>query len=136
MSNAAIRAGLENVLAAWAQAQAPPIPVAWQNQAFTPPPARYIRAFLLPGKTASYDMDGEQRVFVGVWQVSLCMPLGSGSADAQTLEAAICALYPKETPITASGVTTTLKSPMSAGPSIPNDTHYTVPISCSYQAFT
>jgi len=137
MSNAKVRAGFETRLSAWALAQAPPIPIAYENKTFTPPAAaRYIRAFLLPAQTASDDMDGDHRAYVGVFQASLYMPVGVGAGSSEALAEAICALFPKQTEIVSSGLTIWLTRPMSIGPSLPGTTHYMVPISCSYRADT
>lgn len=137
MSNPRIRAGFEVALSSWALAQAPPIPIAYENKTFEPPAtARYIRAFLLPGQTSSGDMDGDHRAYVGVFQASLYMPVGVGAGAAETLAESICNLFPKQTAIVSSGLTIWLTRPMSIGPSIPGITHYMVPISCSYRADT
>lgn len=134
MSNTKIRAGFESPLATWAAAQSPPIPIAYENKTFTPPTARYIRAFLLPAQTDSVDLQGAHRSYRGVFQVSLYMPTGTGAGAAELLVMAICALYPIR--IASSGLSIVLTRPMAARPAISDPDRYIVPIDCAYRADT
>ncbi len=136
MSNRLIRAEFESRLATWAAAKVPPIPVAYQNKTFTPPTARHVRAFLLPAQTDSRDLDGLHRLYLGVWQVSLFMPIGTGAGAAELLVDEICDLYPKSMSVLlpTSEIILTLSRPMSAAPPINDPAYYIVPISCSYSA--
>jgi len=134
VSNRLIRSGLEQIVATWAAAKSPAIPVAYDNQVFTPPEGRYLRVLFLPGQTTSEDLDGLQRTFVGVFQVSLYMPNGQGAGASHALEEELIALYPKETEIVSGGLRVRLTRPMSAAVSIPGTTHYHTPISCAYRA--
>lgn len=136
MSNALIRAGLESVLATWAAAQSPSIPVAWQNVTFPPPATRYLRAFLLPGDTESQDLAGVHREYLGVFQVSIVMPSGAGSAPGEAIAAALAALYPIATPITSGGLTVWIARPLSAAPPIQEADRYVIPCSLGYRAHT
>ncbi len=136
MSNNLIRAGFESLIATWAAAQSPAIPVAYENKTFTPPATRYARAFLLPGQTDSQDLQGTHRSYVGVFQVSLYMPVGTGPGAAETLANAICALYPKQTRIVFGGLSIVLTRPMAARAAISDSDRYIVPIDCAYRADT
>lgn len=131
MSQAIIRAAFESRLAAWAASKS--IPVAYQNVAFTPPSGTYARVFIIPGETASDDLAQTHRRYRGIFQVSLLMPLGSGSGQAEALVAELEALFSPTTPLTQSGLTIYLTAPMSAAIAIPEDTHYAVPVSTAYR---
>lgn len=135
MSNAIIRSALEGRLKTWADAQSPPIPIAFQNAPFTPPnQARYMRAFLLPAETDSNDLAGEHRAYMGLLQVSICVPDGTGSGAAETLSTAIEALFPVSLRLVKSGLTVMITKPASAGPALPEAGIYVVPMSIRYRA--
>lgn len=134
MTIARIRQALESRTNTWAQAQTPAIPVAFENALFTPPPGRYARAFVLPGETVSDDMAGKHRRYVGVFQVSLYLPLNAGTAESAALIASLDTSFALTAPITISGFQVFLTSPMSPGPAIPDGTRYQIPVSCRYRA--
>ena len=136
MSDALVRAAFETRLLAWANAQVPPIPVAFENASFTPPTGRYVRAYLLPAPTASETLNGEHRRRMGVYQVSLCMPIGSGPGAAAALCASLDAAFPMALPMSQGGVKVFMLSPMSPAPAITEPDRYVVPVSCTYRADT
>lgn len=134
MSDALIRAAFESRLAAWAASQVPPIPVAYQNVAFTPPNGRYARCWILPVPTQSGTLDGLHRERKGVFQVDLCMPIGTGSAAVNALVASLDAAFPVV--LTQGAIKVFLLSPMSQSSSIQEANHYMVPVSCEYRSDT
>lgn len=135
MSHRIIRSLYEQRLAAWAAARS--LPVAWQNVAFTPPASGiYLRAFLLPADTDSLDLEGKHRLYTGVFQVSIVAPNGNGSGAAEQLAVDLDALYPNALRLTSGAFAVQIVSPCSQGPTIPGDTHSTVPVSFRYRADT
>lgn len=136
MSDALVRAAFETRLLAWANAQVPPIPVAFENAAFVAPTGRYARAYLLPSPTASETLNGEHRRRMGIFQVSLCMPIGAGPGAAAALTASLDAAFPMALPMTQGGVKVFLLSPMSPAPAIQEPDRFVVPVSCTYRADT
>lgn len=136
MSDALVRAAFETRLLAWANAQSPAIPVAFENAAFMPPVGRYVRAYLLPAPTASETLNGEHRRRMGVFQVSLCMPIGSGPGAAAALTASLDAAFPMALPMTQGSLRLFMLSPMSPGPAIQEPDRFVVPVSCTYRADT
>lgn len=132
MSQATIRAALEQRLATWATANA--LPVAWENVAFPEPVAVYARASVLPAPTTSDDLSGAHRAFRGVFQVSIITPLGHGSAVALALADSLAAEFPVNLRLTADDVTVTVVSPASAASAVQTDTRYSVPVSMQYRA--
>lgn len=136
MSDALVRAAFESRVAAWAAAQVPPIPVAYQNVVFTPPAGRYVRVWLLPAPTQCQTFNGEHRQRRGVFQVDLCLPIGTGPAAASALAASLDAAFPLTGPMTQGSAKVFLLSPMSQGAPLDGGTHYTVPVSCTYQCDT
>lgn len=136
MSDALVRAAFETRLAAWAAAQVPPIPVAYENAAFSTPTGRYARCYLLPAPTVNEMLNGEHRRRMGVYQVSLCMPIGSGPGAAAALTASLDAAFPMALPMTQGALKVFLLSPMSPAPAIQESDRFTVPVSCTYRADT
>lgn len=134
MSDTLVRAAFETRLKSWADAQVPPIPVAWENVPFNPPTGRYVRCYLMPAPVASETMNGEHRRRMGVFQVSLCMPAGAGVAPAVGLAASLDLTYPLAQPMTYNGLNIFLLSPMSMAPAIQEEDRYVVPVSCTYRA--
>jgi hypothetical protein len=136
MSNALIRAAFESRLSAWAQAQTPPILIAYENVPFVQPTGRYLRSYLLPASTISKTLDRLHRQYTGVYQASIVMPLNAGPGDGQVLAAALDALFPIQTPLTQGGIKVILLTPMSAGPAMQDVNNYLIPVSCQYRADT
>lgn len=134
MTQAIIRKGFESRLKAWADAQTPAIPVAWQNVAFTPPAGRYARAFLLPNPTRSETLEKEHRRYEGVFQVSLCMTIGTGASVAEALTASLDAHF--DAYFMQDSLRIYLLTPMSAAPALQDGDRYVVPVSASYRADT
>jgi hypothetical protein len=134
MSDALVRAAFETRLAAWAAAQSPAIPIAYENATFTPPTGRYVRCFLIPAPAASETLNGEHRRRMGVFQVSLCMPIGSGPGAAASLAASLDTAFPLSAPMTQGGIKVFLLSPMSIAPAIQDGDRYVIPVSCTYRA--
>ncbi len=132
MTQSIIRKGFESRLKTWADAQTPAIPVAWQNVTFTPPAGRYVRAFLLPNPTQSETLERGHRAFLGVFQVSLCMTIGTGSAVAEALVASLDSHF--ESSFIQDGLRIYLLSPMSAATAIQDGDRYVIPVSASYRA--
>lgn len=136
MSDALVRAAFETRLKAWADAQVPPIPVAYENATFTPPAGRYARCHLIPAPTLSEDLSGTHRLRRGIFQVDLCMPIGTGPSAASALAASLDAAFPLIAPMTQGSIKVFLLSPLSPGPAIEEPDHYVVPLSCEYRSDT
>ena len=79
MSLQIIRTAFESRLKTWADAQG--LPIAFENRAFTAPVNnRYLRAYILPAKTNVNFLQGNDREYLGVFQVSIVQPLNAGEA--------------------------------------------------------
>lgn len=131
-----IRALLEARLSTWAKSQSPSIPIAWQNVPFTPPTGRFMRAWIMPAETGSETLDGAHRRYVGVFQVNVVVPQGTGPAAAEALAESIAALYPMNDLLSMTGLDLMIVSPMSIAQGFNSDGRYVVPVSCRYRADT
>lgn len=135
MSDETVRAAFETRLAAWAAAQTPPVPVAYENVEFDPPKGRYVRCYLIPAPAECQTLNGEHRRRMGVFQVSLCMPINTGPRAATKLVASLDAAFPVG-PMAHDGLNVFVLSPMSVAPAIQEPDRYVVPVSCTYRADT
>lgn len=132
MSQTIIRAGFETRLKTWADARTPAIPIAWENVPFTPPAGRYVRAFLLPARTQSVTLAKTDREYKGIFQVSFCMPLGTGAGTFESLLSSLDSAF--SVVFTQTFVDIYLLSPFSAAPAIQEADRYVIPVSAEYQA--
>ncbi|WP_313398196.1 phage tail terminator-like protein [Stenotrophomonas sp.] len=134
MSNKLCRQVIESRLAAWAAAQTPALPVAWQNVRFTEPAGTYLRAFLLPADTGSDDLAGVHRLYRGVYQINVCAPINAGPGEAEKVAAELAALFPNNLQLPATDLTLQVISPVSAGASAQPEDRYVLPVSFRYRA--
>lgn len=135
MSHAIITSIYEAKLIAWSKARAEPIKVVFENVQYDPADGEtYLRAFLLPGDTASSTLAGDHRAFIGVYQVSIVAPANTGKTKTSPLVAELTALFPLYARDTKSGVTVVTMSPVGPGPGITDPPTYTVAVSFEYRA--
>lgn len=135
MSQRIIRAALESRLSAWAAAQSPPIPISWQNIPFAPPnQARYLRAFLLPAETQDHAVTNDVTTYAGVFQVSVCVPDGSGAGAAELLVEALTVQFAAGTLIVRSGLSVLVSRTPSSAPAMQEPGLFVVPVSIRYRA--
>lgn len=137
MSLLLVRSALESRLGTWAAARTPVLRVAWENSPFTPLQAEtYLRAFVLPADTEGLDLSGTVRGFVGVFQVSIVIPLNVGTRAAALIVDEIATLFPVNGRYTSGSVTTQIITPASAAVGFQDEASYLVPVSFEYRAYT
>lgn len=136
MTQARIRRAFETAIKAFADAQSPPLAIAFENvQTSQPDPnVAYLRTFLLPAETESGDVARVNRRWSGVFQVSLVMPAGKGPGPGEALLAALDSAFPLATPLSAGGLTVWIVQPISASPAIPEPDRSVIPCSLRYVA--
>ncbi len=137
MSHAIIASIYEAKLIAWNNARLEKLKIVFENMAYTPAAGEtYLRAFTIPGDTASNTLDGEHRLYTGMFQVSIISPAGTGKAKTNPIAAGIIALFPLYVRDVKNGFVVTPMTPVDVGPSITGDSTYTVPLSFSYRSDT
>ena len=137
MSHNTIASIYEARLIAWAKASPTPIKVVVENEAYEPGNGvTYLRAFTLPGDTASGTLAGDHKLFTGVFQVSIVTPAGKYRGAAGALADQIAALFPLYERNTKGALTVVTITPVDQGLGIPGDTTFTVPVSFMYRADT
>lgn len=132
MSTESIRKALEVRLAALA----PSIVTAYENVTFTPPAAdvAYQQAFLLPGQPDNSEMGSTNYFDVGVFQVTLCYPIGNGPGAAQARAELLRLHFKRGTSLVQDGITViVMRTPAVAG-GFRRDDRWCVSVSITYQA--
>ena len=137
MSHAVIASIYEAKLIAWNAARLEKLKIVFENTAYTPATGEtYLRAFTIPGDTASNTLGGDHRLFTGVFQVSIITPAGTGKAKTNPIAAELIDLFPLYARDTKGAVTVVTMSPVDPGPGITGDSAYTVSVSFLYRADT
>ncbi|SEM50259.1 Bacteriophage related protein of unknown function [Pseudomonas sp. ok272] len=137
MSHAIITSIYEAKLITWNSARSEKLKIVFENTAYTPAAGEtYLRAFTIPGDTASNTLGGDHRLFTGVFQVSIIAPAGTGKAKTNPIVDELAALFPLYARDTKGAVTVITMSPVDPGPGITGDSTYTVPVSFLYRADT
>jgi hypothetical protein len=135
MSHNTIASIYEAKLIAWAKALTTPLKVVVENEEYTPVDGiTYLKAFTLPGDTASNTLAGDHKLFTGVFQISIVTPAGKYRGAAGALADQIAALFPLYERNRKGALTVVTMTPVDQGPGIPDDTTYTVPVSFTYRA--
>lgn len=131
MSMVLIRAALEQHLAALV----PDLPTAVENTKFTPPTngGPYQEAHVLPADPIT-PMDTLSFIEQGIFQVTLCYPLGAGSRDAADRAEAVRSHFARGTPLTAGGISVTITSVPSVAKGDPENGYWKVPVTIRWQA--
>lgn len=96
MSNQIIAAALESRLKAWAEAQVPPVPVAFEDVAFNKPTngTPWLEPILIPNDTMNKEVSGGRKTYLGFFQVNVWAPKGEGMGRARSLAQSIVNLFP------------------------------------------
>lgn len=135
MSDATIRKAFETRIAIWAAGLSPVLPIAYENHAFIPPAnKRYGRCFVLPGQTSVADLGATVKDFVGVFQLTLVLPINKGTADSSTLAQSLDTAFPAGQPMLQDGLRIWIVGAMSMGPALPDPDSYRIPVSAPYRA--
>lgn len=137
MSHAIIASIYEAKLIAWNAVRPEKLKIVFENTAYTPAAGEtYLRAFTIPGDTASNTLGGDHRLFTGVFQVSIIAPAGTGKVKTNPIAAELTDLFPLYARDTKGAVTVVTMSPVDPGPGIAGDSAYTVSAAFTYRADT
>lgn len=135
MTQPRIRTALESRLNTWAAAQSPAVPVAWQNVAYTPTTGtRYVRASLLSGETQNPIYGPLHRRLIGILQVDIVAPTGTGMAASEALAESLCTQFKRGTTLTQSGLQIIMDYSPSIGPAQIDEGWVFLPVSIRYRA--
>lgn len=137
MSQARIRKLFEARLSAWAAAETPAVPIAFENVDFDPPKDRpWLRCTVIPADTSSEYVEGADRRYIGVLALNLFIPRGQGAGPAEAVVAKLEALFPVNLALTDGAFTVRTTTPLSTGRAEPEPDVFGVPMSLRYYAQT
>jgi hypothetical protein len=126
-----IRTEIETKLATFAAAQVPPIPVAYENVAFTKPTTgRYLEIHFLDSASKSRNVEANGKRVTGMFQINCYAPLGKGMASLEALRDAVVALYP----VVPKMETVSIEAPLSWSGSFVQDAFICIPITGQYRS--
>lgn len=134
MSDAIIRAAIESRLTAWAKAQSPAIPIAYENMGYKPVTGqRYLRGTLLPAGTLNPSLGGEHSRYHGFYQVDVFIPANGGTGPSGALTKAVEVLFKRPTVIPSGDLNVRINRTPSVGPGMQDDAgFYMVPVTIWY----
>lgn len=133
MSQLVIGAALDAHLKAWADSVK--MQVAFQNVSFSPSAdgGTYLRAYLLPAKTADPSVGVGHRRYTGIYQVTVCVARGVGRQPAEKIVSALEGLFRKGTILVKKGLSIWVDSTPSAAPPFQDENILAVPVSITYR---
>ena len=110
--------------------------IVYENIAATPNDEIYLKSNILPAITTSFDLDGESRIYKGVYQISVVAPINTGKSSSQQIVESIIKHFQLNLELKKGTFSLYINSVPSAYPAITDKTTYTIPISMNYRADT
>ena len=110
--------------------------IVYENIEATPNDEIYLKSNILPAITTSFDLDGESRIYKGVYQVSVVAPINTGKSRSQQIVESIIKHFQLNLELKKGNLSLYINSVPSAYPAITDKTTYTIPISMNYRADT
>ena len=90
-----VRSEVETTLKTWADAQVPPVPIAFENKAFNKPVSGpYLAVFFLDTVTVNAEVSAATERETGVFQIDVCSRTGVGTKECEALRDSVVALFP------------------------------------------
>jgi hypothetical protein len=125
-----IRSELETRIKVWADAQSPPIPVAFEGIPFNKPKiGPWLRVWMLANVTINPTVDAARKRTKGIMQVDCCVLDGTGSAAVEALANSVAALFP----VLPKTGTVSIEQPPQTGQAFPQDLWRIIPVTISYR---
>jgi hypothetical protein len=135
MSHQLIRRIYEQRLLTWATARN--LNIAFEGVEYEPAADEtYLRVFSLPAGTNTQTLEGTDRIYTGVFQISIVSPAGNGTGDAEGLVDDLDELFPTFLRLKQGDFEVMVLTPVEPGPAIVDDTTLTVSASFQYRADT
>lgn len=125
-----IRSEVEAKLASFASSQIPPIPVAFENVAFSPPPGEWIEITFLNSNTVNRDVAAKGKTEHGSFQINVYTKLGIGTGRATELASEVASLFP----VLPKEGSFSVESPPNTAKGFPEGDHWCVPTTVRYRA--
>lgn len=131
MSLQIVRRALEMHLSA----MTPTLATAYQNSGYTSTPGvPYQRADLMPNTPDNSQQGTAGYVERGIFQVTLCFPMGTGPADAESRTHALRLAFKRGTSLPESGLMVIVTETPAVAPAQFDGTHFCIAVSVPWQA--
>jgi hypothetical protein len=115
----------------------PPLPIAWPNFAFDPPPTTYLKVDILWNRNVNRGIAAnsatERR---GIYQVTVVAPANTGIVAPTNIAGVVAAHFTRGTPLNRDGIKVKIEGEPSLGPPLPSGDRIRLPISIGFYAFT
>lgn len=130
MTIAKIRAALEMRLGT----VTPVMATAFENKTYLPVAGvPYQRAYLLPNTPNDSQIGSQTHLERGIFQVTICYPMGSGSAACETRAQLVKDAFKRGTSMVEGGVTVIIMNAPSVSSAMIDGDRFCIPISMRYQ---
>lgn len=110
--------------------------IVYENIEATPNDEIYLKSNILPAITTSFDLESESRIYKGIYQVSVVVPINTGKSRSQQIVESIIKHFQLNLELKKDDFLLYINSVPSAYPAITDKTTYTIPISMNYRADT
>ena len=94
MTQRTIRLEVEAKVKAWAAAQSPTIPIAYENVSFTKPDSTFIELYIIPATTVNQTVNAVRKTLTGLIQFNIYTKEGVGTKKSEELAQALIDLFP------------------------------------------
>jgi hypothetical protein len=94
MTQRTIRLEVEAKVKAWAAAQSPAIPIAYENVAFTKPDTTFIELYIIPATTVNQTVSAARKTLTGLIQFNIYTKEGVGTKKSEEIAQALIDLFP------------------------------------------
>jgi hypothetical protein len=94
MTQRTIRLEVEAKVKAWAAAQSPAIPIAYENVAFTKPDTTFIELYIIPATTVNTTVSAARKTLTGLIQINIYTKEGVGTKKSEEIAQALIDLFP------------------------------------------
>jgi hypothetical protein len=113
----------------------PALATAWENVSFTTVATGYQRVNILPSETRNPTFGGGMVMESGIMQVSLCYPVGNGSATAAARAELLRAWFYRGLSLTSGAVTVIIGKTPSIAPAQFEPGLYVIPVSIHFYSY-
>jgi hypothetical protein len=94
MTQRTIRLEVEAKVKAWAAAQSPAIPIAYENAAFAKTDTTFIELYIIPATTVNQTVSAARKTLTGLIQFNIYTKEGVGTKKSEELAQALIDLFP------------------------------------------
>lgn len=111
-------------------------PVAWPNEAFTPPAGPYLRVEHIPNRTLRVFLPSDSpHHYRGILQIGVMEKLNQPLAVAIEVAGDVADHFPADQALSSHAVALRITARPSIGPAMPQAAHLMVPVSIEYEAY-